>query len=106
MILPSLRDASRDKLLLIYLVDHLAGSSGGVRLAGRAADNNRGTAYGTVLARICDEIAEERDHLQALIEHLGGSPSRAKQVGAAVGERIARAKLNGQLLGYSPLSRL
>lgn len=106
MIVPSLRQAPPSKLLRLYLVDHLAGAAGGVRLAGRAAGNNRGTPYGTALEQLRSEIESEKDQLERLIRHLGSTPSRPKQLAAAVGERVARGKLNGQLLGYSPLSRL
>lgn len=44
--------------------------------------------------------------LREVMSRLGVSPDRAKQGFALLGERLGRLKPNGQLTGYSPLSRL
>lgn len=95
-----------DKLLSIYLNDHLAGATAGVELAKRALSNNEGTAYGTFLSELVRDIEEDRSELQALIERLGLAQDRVKQTVAWAAEKVGRLKLNGQLTGYSPLSRL
>ena len=95
-----------DKLLSIYLNDHLAGAEAGFELAKRALSNNQGTAYGTFLAELVRDIEEDKATLAELMDNLGIAQDRVKQTAAWVAERIGRLKLNGQLTGYSPLSRL
>ena len=92
--------------LAIYLTDHHAASVGAVQLARRAAGSNRGTRYGDVLATLAGEIEEDRQSLELIMQRLGIRPDRAKTVVAWSAERLGRFKLNGQLTGYSPLSRL
>lgn len=92
--------------LAIYLNDHMAAATGAVELAGRAARSNRGTAYGQVLAEIRDEIAEDRAALAAIMSQVGVGIDRPRAALAWGVEKLGRLKLNGQLTGYSPLSRL
>lgn len=95
-----------DRLLAIYLNDHLAGATLGVELARRLRSSNRGDAeMGEPLARICREIEEDRDTLLHLMDRLGIGRDRVKPLLARLGERLGRLKLNGRLTGYSPLSR-
>ena len=94
------------KLLGIYLNDHLAGSTVGVELARRAASQNEGTDYGDVLARVAAEIDEDREALQHLMEALEVKRDHPKVLAGWVAEKLGRLKPNGQILGYSPLSRL
>lgn len=93
-------------LLAIYLNDHLAGATAGRELARRAAANNRGTAYGSFLAKLAIAIDEDRDSLVALMQALDIDIDRPKVIGGWAAEKLGRLKLNGRLLGYSPLSRL
>lgn len=92
--------------LRIYLGDHYAGSVAAVQLARRAAQSNQGTRYGEVLARLAAEIEEDREALRLIMERLGIRPDPAKAAVAWSAEKLGRLKLNGQLTGYSPLSRL
>jgi hypothetical protein len=94
------------RLLGIYLNDHLAGAVGGTELARRALANNRGTRLEPDLERLAGEIEEDRQTLEDLIARLGVSRSVIKTSAAWVLEKAARLKLNGQPLGYSPLSRV
>ena len=94
------------KLLRIYLQDHLAGSTGGVELARRARSANEGTTYGDPLAKLADEIEADRRALEGIMEDLGFGADRAKNIAFWAAEKAGRLKLNGQLTGYSPLSRL
>jgi hypothetical protein len=95
-----------DKLLSIYLNDHLAGAIAGGELAKRAAGANEGTPLGTFLARLQQEIDEDREALENLMDGLGIKKSAVKGAGAWLFEKAGRLKLNGQLTGYSDLSRL
>jgi hypothetical protein len=94
------------KLLRIYLQDHLAGSTGGAELARRARGANEGTAYGEPLAKLADDIEADRRSLESIMQDLGFAPDRAKNIGFWVAEKAGRLKLNGQVTGYSPLSRM
>ena len=93
--------------LSIYLNDHLAGATVGVELARRIrASNQQDETFAAPLDRLCTEIEADREALETTIDRLGVSRNRVKTGGAWLGERIGRLKLNGQLRGYSPLSRL
>jgi len=95
-----------DRLLEIYLADHLAASTAGLELARRSARSNAGNATGEFLLRRVVEIEEDRETLERVIAQLGFKPSRPKEAAAWVGEKVGRLKLNGQVRGYSPLSRV
>jgi hypothetical protein len=99
-------DLRRPELLGIYLNDHLAGSVGGVETARRARGSNQGNEFGAPLARICAEIESDRETLEAVMEELGVARSRIKPAIGWLGEKLGRLKPNGQLRGYSPLSRV
>jgi hypothetical protein len=94
------------KLLRIYLQDHLAGSTGGVELARRARGANEGTPYGEPLAKLADDIEADRRSLESIMDDLGFGADRAKNIAFWAAEKAGRLKLNGQLTGYSPLSRM
>ena len=94
------------KLLGIYLNDHLAGSTAGAELARRAAGSNEGNDYGAFLAELAREIQEDRETLREIMRRLQYGEDIPKKVGAWTAEKIGRLKPNGQLRGYSPLSRL
>jgi hypothetical protein len=95
-----------NRRLAIYLNDHLAGSVVGTELAKRALRENRGSSFGEFLEWLLGQILEDRATLERLMAELGVSHSRLKQALALALERLGRLKLNGQLTGYSPLSRL
>jgi hypothetical protein len=92
--------------LAIYLNDHLAGSVVGVELCRRARASNEGSALGDVLSEICVEIEADQEALRAVMRQLRVRESRLKPAGAWLGEKLGRLKPNGQLRGYSPLSRV
>lgn len=94
------------KLVRIYLQDHLAGSTAGLELVRRARGANEGTEYGPPLAKLADEIEADRRALQGVMENLGFGADQLKNIAAWGLEKVGRLKLNGQLTGYSPLSRL
>jgi hypothetical protein len=102
----SLRDADTHTRLATYLNDHLGGAAGGVELARRLAQENQKTAYGPELARVEREIEEDIGSLKDVLRRFDVEEDRVKQAMAWSAEKVGRLKLNGQLLGYSPLSRL
>ncbi|MDX6603358.1 MAG: hypothetical protein QOF13_2560 [Solirubrobacterales bacterium] len=93
--------------LSIYLNDHLAGSALGVELARRLASSNRDSAeFGSALGQVRAEIETDKETLERLMERLQVRRGTVKPAAAWVAEKLGRLKLNGQLRGYSPLSRL
>ena len=93
-------------LLRIYLNDHLAGSMLGLELARRAKAENAGNSVGEYLDTLLGELGEDRAMLLSVMSALALERDLLKQSAAWVGEKLGRLKLNGQLTGYSPLSRL
>jgi len=94
------------KYLPIYLNDHLAAAVGATQLVRRAAGSNRDSPYGEPLAHLAEEINDDRHTLQDLLKRLGIRADLVKIVASVGAERLGRLKLNGELLRYSPLSRL
>ena len=94
------------KLLRIYLQDHHAAAAAGLNLARRLAKENAATSFADDLAGLAEEIAEDRAELGTVLRAMSVEPSRVKIALARSAERLSRLKLNGRLLGYSPLSRL
>ena len=97
---------SNDKLLRIYLNDHLAAATAGLELVKRAASSNEGTPLGQFLQGLSEEIAEDRAALQRIIEDLGFRKDGIKVAAGWTAEKFGRLKLNGRIAGYSDLSRL
>ena len=95
-----------ERLLEIYLADHLAAATAGVALARRTAKSNAATAFGDPLRRLAAEIEDDRRTVQNMVAEFGFRESKAKDAVAWVGEKVGRLKLNGQIRGYSPLSRV
>ncbi|WP_264030137.1 hypothetical protein [Cellulosimicrobium sp. SH8] len=101
----STRHTDRD-LLAIYLDDHVAGATVGVRRVARMARAYAGTPVGAVLGPLADELRDERAFLLVTTERLGLRASRTKILLAAAAERIGRLAPNGRLSRSSPLSAL
>ena len=93
-------------LLHTYLDDHYAGAGAGVALAHRMARNNQGTPWHRALLSIAEQIEADQTTLETVRARLSVDGGWAKRAMAMVGERLARLKPNGQLTGYSPLSRV
>lgn len=97
---------SGHNLLGIYLNDHLAGATVGTELARRVAGSHQDREEGSVLQRVATEVAQDRSSLLDIMAALG-IPVRVYKVCAGwIGEKAGRLKLNGFLLGRSPLSSL
>jgi len=95
-----------DQELGIYLNDHLAGSTGGLALARRAARNATGSERTGMWEKLAAEISEEREILTRIRDTIGVTPNRAKYVVAWAGEKAGRLKLNGYLLRKSDLGQM
>jgi hypothetical protein len=95
-----------DRLVGIYLRDHLAGSVAALELVERAARSNETNALGEFLTSLQEEIRADQETLLGVMKTLGIAPSRVKNSLAWTVEKAGRLKLNGRLLRYSPLSRV
>ena len=82
------------RALATYLRDHLAGSAAGVSLARRIADGAVEESERQEMQSIAADIEADRDILLELMGRLGVAPSRVKQAGAWLGEKIGALKLN------------
>ncbi len=103
---PLLPTSLSSDLLTVYLNDHLAGSVFGSQLARRALGANRGTEFETFLVELMSAIDEDRREIEGIIDRLEVPTDRIKVAAGWLGEKVGRVKPNGQLRGYSPLSRM
>lgn len=106
MKLPTTAPATPDALLAIYLNDHHAASVGGLELARRSRSSNTEPPLSVDLDRLIAELVEDRRTLEEVMGLLQAPRSGWKSTAAFLAEKAGRAKLNGQLTGYSPLSRV
>lgn len=90
----------------IYLNDHLAGAIAGTELAKRSANNNKGSELGEFLSQLAEDIDHDRRSLEHVMKVLDIKKNPAKEVAAWLSEKAGRLKLNGQVIGYSDLSKL
>jgi hypothetical protein len=89
--------------LTIYLNDHLAGATGGLELFKRATSNLKG-AHSEELARLCQEVDEDRESLKSIMRRLDVHENMAMAALGWVAEKVGRFKPNGYILRRSPLS--
>jgi len=92
--------------LATYLNDHLGGATAGVELAKRSRGANKGTELGAFLAKLTEEIDDDRETLRSMMRTLAIGEDNLKKAAGWTIEKVGRLKPNGQLRGYSPLSRL
>lgn len=95
-----------ERRLRIYLHDHLAAATLARELANRSLGRNQGSELGTFLERFLEDQSRERAMLLEIMRRMSVAPQTFKVAAAWMAERIGRLKPNGQLTGYSPLSRL
>ena len=93
-------------LLRIYLRDHDAAGSGGLRLIRRCRRSNTGSPFGPQLADVERAIEADRVDLERILRQLDVSPSRLRRAVAWTGATVGVLKLNGRVASYSPLSRV
>jgi hypothetical protein len=98
-------DAEAPRALAIYLKDHHAAGSAGVRLAARLAENvSPEVEARDELARVAQEVQEDLHTLERVMLAEKVRPNPTKDTLAKGLELLGRFKLNGQLTGRAPLS--
>ena len=90
----------------IYLNDHLAGATAALELARRTRAQNKGNDVGRYLEGFVGEVVQDRDALRSVMAAVRVTENPAKRAAGWLAEKVGRLKLNGRLVGYSPLSRL
>ncbi|WP_153504603.1 hypothetical protein [Cumulibacter manganitolerans] len=93
-------------LLGLYLSDHVSGATAGIARVSRMAKDYADSPYGGKLSLIANELYEERELLRDTMRRKELSIRPYRQVAAAVFEQLGRLKLNGRLLGTSPMTPL
>ncbi len=96
----------RDRYLTIYLRDHYAMAQGGIDFFERVCRQNKGNVVGGRLEEMIVELKEESRDLKRVLDLLHIERSPLKTAGARLAQQAGRLKFNGELLSYSPLSRL
>lgn len=92
------------KLLSVYLNNHLTGATGGVELFRRAAQQHSGSPRGEELGRLTAEVEADRLTLLDLMSRLDVAENKAISSLGWAGEKLGRLKPNGYLVRRSPLS--
>ncbi len=101
---PHIPDTIDEKLLGLYLSDHLTGATAGVGRIERMAQDFTDTPVHAELAAVASAIREERELLRQLIDDLGVRRRPHRQAAAWLAEHAGRLKLNGRLLSRSPMT--
>jgi hypothetical protein len=101
-------EPASDGGLAVYLNDHLAGSTAGLRLAKRCLGRERGTALGRQLDGLVEEIERDREVLQEVMARVGATANPVKQAAAsgAVLLTLIRNRLPVLGSGSGDVSRL
>ncbi len=95
---------AQQQALAIYLNDHLAGLTGVVELARRAARGEGSSPLAPPLRTLAADLAADRDALRELMGRLGVRVAAYKVGGGWVAEKLGRLKLNGAWLHRSALA--
>ena len=101
---PSPRTAQQEQALAIYLNDHLAGATGGLELAKRAAAAEQGSPLGPPLAALAAQIAADREALRTVMSRLRVRVQTYKVGAGWAAEKVGRLKLNGSWLSRTQLA--
>jgi hypothetical protein len=94
------------RLLGIYLDDHLAVLIGGAELVRRTLSETSDPEIRRFLEALLPDLEADRAGAERIARTLGRRPNALKQRLAWAAEKAGRLKLNGRVVGYTPLSRL
>jgi hypothetical protein len=97
--------AASDRLLSIYLNDHLSGATFGRELVRYLVDRHGGTSFESPLTDLRTQIDEDVDALRSTMQSLGAGIRPWKPAVGWFGEKVMRLKPNGDLK-YSALDRV
>ncbi|MFD9378688.1 hypothetical protein ACFWBH_24615 [Streptomyces sp. NPDC059999] len=100
----SRRASDPDRLLGLYLNDHLAGAGAGVALLRRMTRSHRDTAAEPRLVDLAEAVTADRDSLREIMTALDVPLRHRRMLLGVLAEKAGRLKLNGRLISRSPLS--
>lgn len=93
--------------LEVYLDDHRAGATAGLRLAHRIVNSNRSIPFAADLAATLTGIEGHLELLEEVRTALGVAEGGRLKMGMALAlETVSRFKPNRHVITYSPLSRV
>jgi hypothetical protein len=95
-----------DKLIDVYLNDHLAGAAAGVDLARKLAGDTAGTPLKAFLDGLVAEIDADRHALEDVMKRLGVERQTLKQAGAWLTEKVGRLRFSEPVTGSHELTLL
>ncbi len=81
--------------LEVYLTDHLAGATAGVKLAEMASQEHRSDEHGAFFGELTSEIKADYETLQKLIDEMGVQKSATKTAAAEIGSKMMAPKFTG-----------
>lgn len=100
----------KEKQLEIYLSDHAAMMTAERELIDRVRRENESIEDFAPLAQFLErleaEVESEHEIVEQLLTHAASHTDPLKEMGAWFAEKVGRLKFNGQLSGYSELSRV
>lgn len=94
------------EVLGTYINDHLSGANAGVEIVQRLHQRAGDGPDAAVLARLVEDIEQDRDELRALVEQLGESGHPVKKAAGWVAGRAHRVAVGELLTGDEHLSML
>ena len=92
--------------LSVYLNDHWAGSTAGVKLAERLRADHVGTAHEGWFTTLAADIAEDRTALRTVMARLGIEQKKVRSVVGWVSEEASRVRLHPRVTGSATLSTM
>lgn len=91
-------------LLGLYMSDHVAGATTGIERIKRMADAHANSPHGATLTAMLREFRAERQVYYDLMDRFELPRRRCRQLVAWAGEKAGRLKLNGAVVGESPMT--
>ncbi len=95
---------AQQRMLAIYLNDHLAGLTGVVELARRAAGAEHRSPLAAPLRTLAQELSADREALREVMSRLGVGVAAYKVGAGWAAEKLGRLKLNGSWVHRSALA--
>ncbi len=96
----------QQKLLTVYLSDHLAGATGAIQRLTQMTSQDAHLSVREELIALTSEVRDDRSVLLGMIRKIGVQPQRHKAVAGRFGEVLGRLKRNGRVWSRSPLTPL
>jgi len=100
------QEAVDERLLRIYVDDHLVGATGAVNRLSRIASSYTDLSVHSEVVQLAEQVREDVVSLLDMARQLGVDRRRGAHALGRAGELAGRLKLNGRLRSRSPLTPL